>query len=109
MYAYYKGECKTSDADTGTVLRFLGGASQESERAGMSGYGPGEGTLPWPLPGLDEHKVVFDGTGLPAYRYGFVGLSFALSLSLSPLLLPPFSPSLSLSLSHPLAFLILPL
>lgn len=53
VFAYYKGEIRTSDADRGTVIRFV-----EED-----GSGPGLCVLP----GVQNVDAAFDGVSLPAY------------------------------------------
>lgn len=49
VFAYYKGDVKVTDGDTGTIIRFVEGASQ---------------TI---LPGLKKADAVFDAKSQPAY------------------------------------------
>ena len=55
VYAYYKGEIRSSDADIGTVLRFV----QKDDG--------GEGTIPCILPGLEPVDATFDPSAQAAY------------------------------------------
>ena len=62
VYAYYTGEAKVSEADTGTLLRFV----QRSEAAESDGDG-GAPPLPPPLPGLVPVAAAFEPGVLAAY------------------------------------------
>lgn len=53
VYAYYKGEKIESDADRGTIIRFVEGADL------IDGH--------WALPGLQKVEAAFDGITLPAF------------------------------------------
>eukprot|EP00520_Triparma_pacifica_P009405 CAMPEP_0118644104 /NCGR_PEP_ID=MMETSP0785-20121206/6754_1 /TAXON_ID=91992 /ORGANISM="Bolidomonas pacifica, Strain CCMP 1866" /LENGTH=719 /DNA_ID=CAMNT_0006535827 /DNA_START=353 /DNA_END=2512 /DNA_ORIENTATION=- len=56
VYAYYKGDKKVSDADEGTVLRFV-----EKKLSHVSAKKSCK------LPGLVDVDAVYDGTSFPAY------------------------------------------
>lgn len=52
-YCFYKGEKCVSDADTGSIIRFVEGADSV----------PGQ----WAFPGLEKVEAAFDGITLPAF------------------------------------------
>jgi hypothetical protein len=60
VYAYYKPGSLLSEADTGTVLRFV-------ERQGSFASSPGFSNPEGVLPGLCDTDPHFDGTSIPAY------------------------------------------
>ena len=69
VFAYYKGECKTSDADPGTIIRFIGGGGGgggSSSSVSADTYGP-PSPRAWPIPGMKEEKAEFESTSFPAY------------------------------------------
>jgi len=53
VYAYYKGEKCVSDADKGTLIRFVEGADLVDGQ--------------WPLPGLQKVDAAYDGITFPAF------------------------------------------
>ena len=57
VFAYYRGEKDVSDADPGTLLRFV-------ERPAAAAAG---GEAPLPLPGLERVAATFEPNVLPAY------------------------------------------
>jgi len=57
VYAYYRGEKTNSDADPGTLLRFIEPTSETSLSSASS----------WVLPGMQKEEAVFDASGQPAY------------------------------------------
>lgn len=52
VYAYYKGDKCVSDADRGTILRFVEGDDVDGQ---------------WAFPGLEKVEAKFDGMSLPAF------------------------------------------
>ena len=56
VYAYYQGDVRTSEADVGTVLRFV-----------QRGEAEGNSKLPCLLPGLEPVDAVFDPSSQAAY------------------------------------------
>jgi len=56
VFAYYTGEKLETDADTGTMLRFIEVLEQDSAASDM-----------WVLPGISRISAVFDGISQPAY------------------------------------------
>ena len=61
VFAYYRGEPGVSDADPGTLLRFV-----ERPAAGGTGGAGGE-VKGLPLPGLEAVEAAFEEGVLPAY------------------------------------------
>lgn len=66
VYAYYRGEVRASEADPGTLLRFVERAAAGGE-GGEVGAGGEGGEVPLPLPGLVPVSAVFEPSVLPAY------------------------------------------
>ena len=65
VYAYYEGEVRTSEADVGTVLRFI-----QQDGDGDAENSPGAtctSTSTIPLPGLEPVKTNFDPTSKASY------------------------------------------
>ena len=60
VFAYYRGESRVSDADPGTLLRFV-------ERTTAAGEGAEGAEVPPPLPGLVPVAATFESGVLPAY------------------------------------------
>eukprot|EP00419_Tripos_fusus_P034046 CAMPEP_0172778254 /NCGR_PEP_ID=MMETSP1074-20121228/201815_1 /TAXON_ID=2916 /ORGANISM="Ceratium fusus, Strain PA161109" /LENGTH=702 /DNA_ID=CAMNT_0013615185 /DNA_START=63 /DNA_END=2172 /DNA_ORIENTATION=- len=56
VFAYYTGEKLETDADTGTMLRFIEVLEEESAASDV-----------WVLPGIKRISAVFDGISQPAY------------------------------------------
>mmetsp|Transcript_25408 Transcript_25408/g.48640 ORF Transcript_25408/g.48640 Transcript_25408/m.48640 type:complete len:672 (+) Transcript_25408:64-2079(+) len=56
VFAYYMGEKLETDADTGTMLRFIEVLDEKSDASDV-----------WVLPGIKRISAVFDGFSQPAY------------------------------------------
>ena len=109
VFAYYRGEVGASDADPGTLLRFVerphvasqrGGSSAEGGGAEGGGAEGGDGdNVPLPLPGLVRVGASFEPDVLPAYADHWVSNVISVrhtaggsTLPPSGLVLPPRSP-----------------